>query len=208
MVLWFINRFIKEGLKIVISNYQLGVIWSIGTYLEDESRMVFRHNDRYFLEQLKNLTQNNIYLQSTPEKRYYVLKIPEMDIKHLESLGWTDRNSDTRYMPVLNDYKDFLRPYIELHSSLDYNKRASGIKRLRLRVYGNETLIREMNQIISFMCNVRLKTPQIIHNNKTAILYYQAFEEIDNIFSGIKGEPYNPTFWDEIIAKLSVPEIN
>ena len=150
-----------------ISKYQLGIIWSIGAYIESEKRMVFRHKDKYFLEQLKNLTENNIYFQSTIEKEYYVLKMPEIDKKYLADLGWTDRNRDIRYLPLLNDYRDFLRAYIELHSSLDYNKRGHNIRRLRFRIYGNQTLIEELNQIIATSCNVKIKAPQIIHNDKT-----------------------------------------
>lgn len=190
-----------------ISNYQLGIIWSIGTYLSDENKMVFRHKDRYFLKQLKNLTHNNIYLQSTPNKNYYVLKIPGFDLDYLKDLGWTYRNTNIRYMPTLDDHKDFLRAYIELHSSLDYSKRGTNIKRLRLRIYGNKILIEELNRIISDLCNVKIKTPQIIHNDKTSILYYQNFREIDNILSYIEGNPYNSNFWNEIENKLNVPEI-
>lgn len=42
-----------------ISNYQIGIIWSIGSYVESEKRLVIRHKDKYFLEQLKNIYPKN-----------------------------------------------------------------------------------------------------------------------------------------------------
>lgn len=68
-------------------------------------------------------------------------------------------------------------------------------------------LIEGLNQTISNYCNVKNKAPQVAHNNKTAILYYQSFREIDNIFSYIEGKPCNPAFWKNAERKLNLPKL-
>lgn len=104
-----------------ISNYQLGIIFAIGS--TSEGRMIFRHRNRYFLEQIQQLTGNKIYIQHSQTGPQYAFKTQNINIDELKCYGWTKRNAEQRNVPMLNDYSDFLRAYIEIHSVLDYSVR-------------------------------------------------------------------------------------
>lgn len=54
-----------------LTPYQLGIIYSIGSLTDH--RWVFRHNDKYFLEQIHFC--NSIYSQMYKDKIQYVLKM-------------------------------------------------------------------------------------------------------------------------------------
>lgn len=192
-----------------MDNYILGIIFSIGSI--SEGRLIFRHKCKYFLEQIQVLCKNKIYEQDGRTGMQYVLKTRYFNIDELRSIGWTDRNSSVRYLPVLNSYKDFLRAYIELHSTLDYctkyryKYKKEKYKALRLRIYGNKEFIEGINSILNVKARVGLKSPQILHNDKTAYIAYTALEEIQSIFTYIKGKLYCTEFWDAIHSKLNEP---
>ena len=46
----------------LISNYQLGIIYSIGTYLHSENRFVIRHKDKYYIDILIPIFKTNPYI--------------------------------------------------------------------------------------------------------------------------------------------------
>ena len=108
-------------------------------------------------------------------------------------------------MPVLSDYKDFLRAYIETHSSLDYSTRYKNkkSKALRLRIYGNKIFLESINNILHDYAYTNLKTIQILSNNKTAILQYTSYAEIKSIYNYLQGEPHNKPLWDNIFEMLN-----
>ena len=194
-----------------MNNYILGIIFSIGSI--SEGRLIFRHKHRYFLEQIQILCKNEIYEQINKTKIQYVLKTKHFDIEKLKAIGWTDRNASVRYLPKLDNYRNFMRAYIELHSSLDYSTRYRSknkkekYKALRLRIYGNKELINSINSAFHTDAGVKLKSPQIIHNNKTAYIAYTSLGEIETIFTYIKGCPCSKEFWEDIYNKLDKPVI-
>lgn len=199
-----------------LTPYQLGIIWSIGSW-QNEGKIIFRHRDRYYLEQLEPLFESKIYKQHSRTGLQYALKTTLLSPKQLDEYGWYARNADQRNVPMhLPRYKDFLRAYIEIHGFLDYctvyidsRKKTGKYRKLRLRIYGNEVLIASLNAIIQQeIGGVLPKKPQIIHNGKTAILYYQNFAEIDRIYNYIFDDPYNPFIWEEVEYKLQHPEIH
>jgi hypothetical protein len=195
-----------------MDNYTLGIVWSIGSY--QENRFVFRHRDKYYLERINQYCNNTIYQQAgRTGKPQYVLKTGFFSLSDFE--GWTERNSEQRNVPLLDDYKDFLRAYFEIHSCLDYctayknygRKNQQKYYRLRLRIYGNYVLIESLNRILNQECKVGSKKVQYININggKTAYLQYASYDEILTIYNWLIGDPCNKDFWQDIDSKLKIP---
>ncbi len=65
-----------------VSNYVLGIIFGIGSIAE--GRIIFRHKNRYFLEQIQAVCGNTIYEQKNKEKTQYVLKTRAFNIDELK----------------------------------------------------------------------------------------------------------------------------
>ena len=191
------------------SEYQLGIFWGIASYTDN--RITFRSKHKYYLDVLNNVINRNIYIQYPKEKEQYVLKTSCIDIETFKMNNWTDRNSNIRYIPKLKSYNNFLRGYIELHSTLDYstrytNNKKNKYKALRLRIYGNYKLIDNINDIISSQVDlVSLKKPQQIHNETTRVLYYSSPNEINKIYEYIYGEERNVDYWNNVQSLLKIP---
>lgn len=113
-----------------ISNYQLGILFSIGTYIPTENRFVIRYKDVHYINSLQPIFNTNPYSQIYKNKIQYVIKSSsQIDIHNiLTSNNYSSYNSPVKTIPILSDYKDFLRAYIEIHSSLDYSTRYSNKK--------------------------------------------------------------------------------
>lgn len=197
-----------------ISPYQLGILWSIGYYDKDKKRFVLRHKERYFLEQLQDMTSGNIYYQVNAGKEQYVLMIHGFDIEQLRSMNWTERNADIRYLPVLDDYRDFLRAYLEIHSTLDYSTRyskskskSSKWKALRLRIYGNINLLEEINRVFHIEIKTPIRSLEIKPNRKTGILPYTSLPQIERIYRFIEEEPCHEAYWIDAYKKMRNPKI-
>jgi hypothetical protein len=192
-----------------LSFYHLGLIWSIGTF--QENRFIFRHKDRYFLEQIQQYVNNSIYKQQSRTGDQYVLKTKDFYMNQLIEYGWTERNADERNVPILPDYKDFLRAYMELHSTLSYqtsyDKRNGNKKyyRLRIRIFGNKILLESINKILTDTIHISLKTLQKTNNDKTFYTQYTSLTDIKKIFNYITGEPHNKMFWDNVDIHVQNP---
>lgn len=194
-----------------LSNYHLGILWSIGTYNQDEQSFTIRHKNKYFLEQLQPYFDSSIYPQKARTGTQYVLKTCLIDIEQLQNLGWTERNANQRDLPILEDYRDFLRAYIELHSSLDYctgykrKPRNEKYYRLRLRIYGNKILIQSINRMLNKFVGVGSKKEQSTSNDKTFYIAYTSFEEIQSIYDWATGNLCCNEIWIDIDKKLKEP---
>lgn len=195
------------------SNYDLGIIWALGSNT-DINRFSFRHKERYFLERLSPYFNNKIYHQNRTKKSddmQYVLKVSGVDLQYLHDMGWTKRTADRRNLPELPDYRDFLRAYIEIHSSLDYSTRYSREKQrykyrsLRLRIYGNVNLNESINRILAQEARCTFKSVQVLSNGKTSILNYTSAREIEDIFSYLHDTPSFEKFWEDVRHKLDNP---
>jgi hypothetical protein len=204
----------KEKISIKdITPYQLGIIWGLGSYIETE--MVFRSEHSYFLEHIQTLTDSEVSIQRSRHKVQYKLKSVMFDTEELKQIGWTERNAEIRDIPVLdnlNNYKDFLRAYIEIHSRLTYRiiKNKKGIKthkKIRLKIYGNKILIQSINNFLFEFADVPKRNPYISKNNKTATITYIILEQIENVLRFVEGEPYYQKFWDDVQDKLDNPKI-
>lgn len=186
------------------SEYQLGIFWGISSF--SDGRIVFRTKDIYFLNEINDKFNSTIYSQQHKGSTQYVLKSCNIDIDSFKDNNWTERNATLRKLPILDNYKNFIRAYIELHSSLDYSIRHSKkgkYKALRLRIYGNVYLLDEINHILSNNLNIGLKSLQDCNNKTTKVIYYQSFSEISKIYNYIYGNPYNENYWNEIKEKLN-----
>lgn len=186
------------------SNYQLGIIFSIGRYEPTENKFIIRHKDKHYIETISSSTTYNLYQQIYKNQKQYVIKLP-----NYKPDNWNSRNSEERSIPILSDYKDFLRAYMEIHSTLDYStrhNRKSKYKALRLRIYGNKIIIQSINNLLFQNIQVTLKSVQILSNNKTAYISYTSFDEILKIYDYIYGVPYNESIWNDINIKLKIPK--
>ncbi|CAM2972696.1 hypothetical protein HAHI6034_11790 [Hathewaya histolytica] len=188
--------------------YQLGIIFSIGSYNKEDARITFRHKERYFLEQLQTLFPNTIYGQEVHSGKQYVMKA-SINIETLDNLNWNARNSDVRKLPILEKYKDFLRAYLEIHSRFDYCTTYTGNRkyyRLRLRIYGNFNIIENINSILAIEVKTKKKSIYTTPNGKTSVLCYTNLEEIRNILKYLDGSPFNNLFWDNAYRCLNEPK--
>ncbi|CDX02158.1 Hypothetical protein DPCES_2271, partial [Desulfitobacterium hafniense] len=101
------------------NKYVLGIIWSLGSYTKREGRPYFRlrHNEDYFLRVVKDVLP--VPGEITFSEKQYSLFIPRFRVSELLSLGWQPRNSEQRDYPKINEHRDFIRAYIEIHSAID-----------------------------------------------------------------------------------------
>lgn len=191
-----------------ITSYQLGIIWAIGSYAD--GYMVFRHKEKYFLEQLQPLFQNKnkIYTQVHKGNAQYILKSARFDIEYLQKLGWENRLSENRELPILENYTDFLRAYIECHGVFDYCTTYSSERkyyRLRFRLYGNLFLVEQIENILNKDFGFTPKKVQVLHNKKSGYIAYTSLEEIERLVKTFESEPCSRDFWNEAYEKLKNP---
>ena len=113
-----------------LTNYELGIFWGIGSFLEEDNIVTFRDRRKHFIEVMERITDSKPYQNILAKRKpQYVLKSSMFDIDSFIDNGWSKRNAVTRDVPPLDDYRDFLRAYIELHSGLSYSLRYSGNKK-------------------------------------------------------------------------------
>ncbi len=196
-----------------LSNYELGIFWAIGSCVREEDAVTFKDRRKYFVEKMESITDSNMYERTTSKnKTQYVLKSYIFDIDSFLKNGWTERKAQIRNVPYLDDYKDFLRAYIELHSSMDYSIRYSRNKKrkwkaLRLKIYGNWQLIDSINSILNANVGVTSKTPQKTANETTKVLNYTSLKEIESIFNWLTdSKEYHGEYWDLVDFNLRNPK--
>lgn len=168
--------------------YALGILWAIGSYDDKTGIMLVRHNNPYFLEVVKNATNTPATVRKVG--RNYVLKLSGLylDIKKLRALGWTERNSHERPYPNINEHQDFIRGYFEVHGRISkvrlHNRKTGKIQvQTRLRIYGNETFLQAVNEIISFELDIPEKRLESTQKEHSKVLGYYKLTEIQDIFN-------------------------
>ena len=147
---------------------------------------------------------------------YYAKAIEKVvPYKAYESKGNLERDGRTQWcikarsiksLPVLSEIvskNDFIRSYMELHAIIDLmnakNRSGNKIKRLRLRIYGNEEILSFINESLPAKTKkIQYIKNKVDHNyiGETFCLYYQSKKEISDILSWIYGEPKNEKVWD------------
>ena len=102
--------------------YVLGILWSIGSPIEDRyPYFMIRHHDRYFLDVVRNALNisTSVFVGESLTASQYKLKLFNFDLNQLTQYDWQPRLSEQRYYPNIREHVDFIRAYIELHSSAD-----------------------------------------------------------------------------------------
>lgn len=145
-------------------DYALGVIWALGTIVEDDGslRVVIRHKD---VEVLKDIT-NRCNLQNQP---YYVeyhkgwtLKFTlTSDVgKRMVDLGYNIKKDKERSVPEgFYDKYEWMKGYFSQRAHI--HKGGLGWV---LRIYGSFNIVSALTKWLNSMYGVGLKKPQRISN--------------------------------------------
>ena len=170
-----------------IHPYVLGILWAIGSYNSDNVFFV-RHSDPYFLEVIKKATSTPASVRKVG--RNYVLKLSEsyFKIQKLRELGWAERNNQDRPYPDINEHQDFIRGYFEIHGRVSevklHNRKSGRIQsQIRLRIFGNETLIQSINDVISFEIGIQERKLENTQKEHSKVLGYYKTEDITEILN-------------------------
>ena len=177
-----------------LSDYCKGVMYASGCMIKEENTkyLSVRNLDKWYAECIGKETGYTHY--------------PSMhNIKRDGRPQWTVKSRNITEMPDISSAKnpaDFIRPYLELHSTLDTVK-AKSTRKVRLRIYGKE----EFLSIIMRYLPAKPKKIQKISNKvlseekeytgKTCAIYYQSCTEIEQILNYINGYPRNDVVWDK-----------
>ena len=178
-----------------MNDYCTGIAYATGYFANDGNKkyLVVRNVDKWYVENIEK------------ESKYHVYE-SKHNIDRDGRVQWTIKARDINFISPINEIKchqDFCRAYIEIHGVVDLanakDRKGNPVKRLRLRIYGNEEIIMYINKILP----AGEKKIQYIKNTvggyvgKTCALYYQSRIEILNILQWIDGNPKNFSVWDK-----------
>lgn len=178
-----------------MNDYCTGIAYATGYFANDEDQkyLVVRNLDKWYVENIEKESKYHAY-----ESKYNVSRDGQVQ--------WVIKARDIHSLASFAEIKctqDFCRAYIEIHGVIDLAKakdrRGNPIKRLRLRIYGNEEIIAYINKILPS----REKKIQHIKNfveekyiGQTCALHYQSQTEILDILKWIDGIPKNISVWN------------
>ena len=106
----------------------------------------------------------------------------------LTQYGWQPRISEQRNYPNITEHVDFIRAYIELHSTLDtitIRQRDKERKSPRLRIYGNRHFLDDLTKMLSSQVEITPKRVQMATrlSDSSGILYYQSRRELEKLLA-------------------------
>ena len=171
--------------------YVLGIFWAIGSPIEDRYPFfMLRHHDRYFLDVVRKVLNipTSVFEGKSLTSSQYKLKLFNFDLSQLTQYGWHTRLSEQRNYPNIQEHVDFIRAYIEVHSSVDtltirqrYKERRSP----RLRIYGNRYFLEQLTEVLSLQVEITPKRVQKATNlsESSGILYYQSRRELEKLLA-------------------------
>lgn len=198
------NKRPKKGIA-ELSNYELGILWSLGRYDKSKDQFIISCQDdgqgnEYFIEQFSRITNKSPRTTIAGKKLRHYLITYVFDIKELRSIGWAPEDTITKEVPVLDDYKDFIRSYIETKGTIDYYpvKTSKGVVnyRVRLRIYGDYAVLDKINTELSIHTNSIPKKIFVRKNTDLAYLYYTSIGDLNNILDYVYGESNYGPYWD------------
>lgn len=179
-----------------MNDYCNGIAYATGYFANEENKiyLIVRNLDKWYVENIAKETGYNAYESKHNFKR---------DGKN----QWVVKCRNISEIPELSEIKnlpDFFRAYIEIHGVLDLanakDRKGNPIKRLRLRVYGNEEILKFANKTLP----AKEKKIQYIKNyvdekyiGRTCALHYQSRAEILEILKWIDGSPKNVSIWNK-----------
>lgn len=169
--------------------YVLGILWSIGSPIEDRyPYFMLRHHDRYFLDVVRKALNipTSVFAGESLTRAQYKLKLFNFDLNQLTQYGWQTRLSEQRSYPNIREHANFIRAYIELHSSVDtltIRQRSKERRSQRLRIYGNRYFLEQLTEMLSSQVEVTPKRVQKATNLSefSGILYYQSRRELEKL---------------------------
>lgn len=174
-----------------MDDYCNGIAHSTGYIARENGKqyLVVRNSDPWYVNCISEVTGYAMY-----RSEYYE--------KHRNVAQWIVKARSIDRLIELSEIQsisDFCRAYIEIHGILDLSKRKNGKKKLRLRIYGKESII----QFINMALPAKEKKIQYVSNKiegkyigKTCVIYYQSQQEVEDILCFIDGEPKNIKIWD------------
>jgi len=171
--------------------YVLGILWSIGSPIEDRYPYFhLRHHDRYFLDVVREALKvsTGVFVGESLTRLQYKLKIFNFDLSQLTQYGWQPRISEQRNYPNITEHVDFIRAYIELHSTFDtitIRQRNKERKSPRLRIYGNRHFLDDLTKMLSSQVEITPKRVQMATklSESSGILYYQSRRELEKLLA-------------------------
>lgn len=186
----------------MMNTYILGIFWALGRYVDEFQspgypHFFIRHNRRHFMDVVRrdlNLS-SNIHTVIHRGKPQYRLKVTGMDFATLERLGWQPRNDVTRGYPRINEHRDFIRAYVEIHSSIDIvtiKKRGRlPYRQPRLRIYGNMQFLTELTEVLATEIGINvMKVQQSTRASEVSgTLYYQSRKDLKAILDYLYRPP-------------------
>lgn len=179
-----------------MTDYSLGIAYGTG-YIAKENGKEFlfvRNLDPYY----SKIIESEVPYKSYPSQH---------NIDRDGRLQWCIKVRSISKLPEFSEIyniQDFIRAYMELHSIIDLmnvkDRKGNKIKKLRLRIYGNEEIISWINGNLP----ANKKKIQYIRNivdlnyvGETYCIYYQSSGEIFDILNWIDGEPKNTNVWNK-----------
>lgn len=169
--------------------YVLGILWSIGSPIEDRYPYFYlRHHDRHFLDVVREAlnVSTSVFMGESLTGPQYKLKIFNFDLNLLAQYGWQPRLSEQRIYPNITEHVNFIRAYIELHSTLDtitIRQRNKERRSPRLRIYGNRNFLNKLTEMLSSQVEITPKRVQMATrlSDSSGILYYQSRQELEKL---------------------------
>jgi hypothetical protein len=144
-----------------------------------------RHRDRWYINTVRECLGITSAIQkisgrTVPQYRLKIIRAETVDsLKELlKACDWSPRQAQERRYPSSNiNDKGFCRAWVELHSSVymgyALSKKGQRYPQKKLQIYGNYSLIEEMNYIFSAATGLKPRTLQKTSNNITKAIYYQ-----------------------------------
>lgn len=179
-----------------MNDYCTGIAYATGYFANDGDKkyLVVRNLDKWYVENIEKESKYHAY-----ESKHNVDRDGQAQ--------WVIKARDIDSLVPFTEIKcpqDFCRAYIEIHGIIDLAKakdrKGSPIRRLRLRIYGNEEIIAYINKILP----AGEKKIQHIKNavdekytGQTCAIYYQSKAEVLEILKWIDGTPKNVSAWNK-----------
>ena len=164
-------------------SYILGILW--GSLAVWQDGYWLRHRDRWYIDTARECLNISAAVQKVKSRTgpQYRLKIIRPELVEsitilLKSNGWQPRKAHERPYPTggIND-RGFIRAWVELHGSLDIrqvkDRKGNHHPQERLRIYGNWSMLDEMNNTLCYATGLNPRTLQPTSGEVTKALYFQ-----------------------------------
>lgn len=182
----------------VFTSYALGILWA--TCSNTGEKYLLTNQDPYFANFIQKINGGKIYTLTHCRNgtKLYCLRIKKSLESEIEESGYTGRKNTDRAIPRIDNNADFVRAYIQCHSTLGLGpcktRRGEKIKIPRLRLHGAWTLMEWMSEVIAKTVGVGVKKVQKHSNSEMGILHYQSCMEIIKICEWVLSESHSQAF--------------